>query len=343
MIATTELGKIFRAGCIDNSQVSCLADSLVDFVDETFAARFVNKSLEDSDIVAVTSFPKTFAVEKFQEVNRFWRQQSWRAKHRLSDGNATTGVVPAARANAGYSSPVPSAQINSLVAKNNALEDRARKAEAELSVVAEELMKAHATLMSLQSENMALDKDLTSMTKDLEVMSKSLETTQGQLEDEKRKTFDLLAEIAKNEALLDSLRTVFPEEIVTLGVRFSRLLPPTINARRLNYLYLSLVSAQPIDDSSFNGRFKLFDDELYALFKSDANELSRAREMFAADLNPRMTRIQVSWDFIGQPFDAERFSTSDSFGTEVTEVISALITKANGSVVRRAKVKTEIS
>ena len=170
----------------------------------------------------------------------------------------------------------------------------------------------------------------------------------GNLDAAKKKIVDMVrsltalkAEKAKNDAMISSLKAAFPVKVVALGARLAKSLPDTVGARRVIYLYLAIITADPVEEAAFGSRFKLFDDELYLLFKDDPPKLKEARDVFAADINSRLTGQKITWDFLGEQFSDEKFSTSDSLGTEVTEVISALITRGNGAVVRRARVKTE--
>ena len=177
--------------------------------------------------------------------------------------------------------------------------------------------------------------------KDSELKGKSFEAAKKKMDEAVRTATELKVEKAKNESMLSALKAAFPEDVTALGARLVKAMPDTIGARRVIYLYLGTITSDPIEEAAFGNRFKLFDDELYLLFKDDPTKLKQARDMFAADINARLTGQRVTWDLIGEQFNNEQFSTSDSFGTEVTEVISALITKVNGSVARRAKVKTE--
>ena len=349
MIATTELSKIFKTGCIDNNQVSCLADALIDYVDEAFAYRFVNKQLDDAEILGVSKFPKLFVCEKFIEVNRLWRLQKWSSTHWL------VGVKPgasamAAKARAVRIAPVAVSSASTGVGSGSSAEfDKAKrvkaeliqkldKANEELKLAIEAKAKAEAAVDVAKRENAELRAELETTRKALELKCKSLEAVENEL---RCSVVELKAEKAKNEAMLNSLKVAFPEQVIGLADKLTRAMPPTVGARRVVYLYLGMITADPIDETAFGDRFRLFDGELYQLFKDDPAKLKQARDMFAVDLNPRLTGLQVTWDLLGQPFSQEKFSTSDSFGTEVTEVISALITKPNGSIVRRAKVKTE--
>lgn len=338
MIATTELSKIFKTGCIDNSQVTCLADALIDYVDEAFACRFINKLLDDSEIFCVSTFPKQFVREKFIEVNNLWKRQSWSAKHRLVGVKpGTTMSVP--KANTGrIASTAISATIAGVVPGSITELERANSARVELvqklDKVNEELKAAIEAKIKAEAASDAAKKECADVRTELDVAKKKLDEAV-------RTVTELKDENAKKDAMVNSLKVAFPEQIISLANKLTKAMPPTVGARRVIYLYLGVITADPIDEAAFGNRFKLFDDELYLLFKDDPEWLKQARDMFAADLNPRLTGRQVTWDFLGHPFNTEKFSTSDSFGTEVTEVISALITKPNGSVVRRAKVKTE--
>ena len=338
MIATAELSKIFKTGCIDNSQVSCLADALIGYVDEAFACRFINKLLDDLEISCVSTFPKQFVREKFIEVNNLWKRQSWSAKHRLVDAEpgAAMAAVKVNTARIAYTA-IPST-IAGVVSVSSTEFERANNARDELvrklDKVNEEL---NAAIEAKSKAEVALDevkKECADVRTELDVAKKKPDETV-------RTVTELKVEKAKNEAMINLLKVAFPGQIISLANKLTKVMPPTVGARRVIYLYLGMITADPIDEAAFGSRFKLFDDELYLLFKDDPARLKQARDMFAADLNPRLTGRQVTWDFLGHPFNTEKFSTSDSFGTEVTEVISALITKPNGSVVRRAKVKTE--
>ena len=281
MIATTELCKIFKTGHIDNSQVSCIADALVEYVGEPFAGKFVNKCLEDSEIAGVKTFPKMFAREKFVEVNNLWKRQGWVAKHRLADGKP----------------------------------------------VAASSMSAESALRVAQRENVEL--------------RAKLESEKVRLDDAARFAAELKAEKAKAEERLSVFSAVFPDEVAILGEKFSKALSTDVGSRRVIYLYLAMISAESVERSPFGYRFKLFDDELYLLLKKDPKKLKQCREMFAEDLNPRLASLRVTWDLVGETFDETKFTTTDSSGTVVAEVISAMITKINGDIARRAKVRLE--
>jgi hypothetical protein len=216
--------------------------------------------------------------------------------------------------------------------------ERANSARVELvqklDKVNEKLKAAIEAKIKAEAASDAAKKECADVRTELDVAKKKLDEAV-------RTVTELKDENAKKDVMINSLKVAFPEQIISLANKLTKAMPPTVGARRVIYLYLGVITADPIDEAAFGNRFKLFDDELYLLFKDDPARLKQARDMFAADLNPRLTSRQVTWNLLGWTFNEREFYSEDSFGTEVIEVISALITKSDGSVVRKAKVKTE--
>ena len=350
MIATVEINKIFKSGCVDNSQVCCIADALVGLVDEGFACRFVNKQLDETEIMRVGGLPSSFPVAKFVQVNQVWRRQWWVSKHRLA-GVQSGSVVSKCQVTRIHShSAVAAKGAKGVLASGNAVEAERIKNELivkldrvndELKTTIEAKAKAEAAAVAAQQEKSKLVEELDAAKNDAKSKGKALDAAKKKMVEAVRSLAELKAEKEKNDAMISQLKAVFPEDVAALGAKLAKAMPDTAGSRRVIYLYLAIITSDQIEEATFGNRFKLFDDELYLLFKDDPTKLQQARDMFAADINGRLSGQRVTWDFLGEPFDPEKFSTSDSFGTEVTEVIAALITKVNGSVVRRARVKTE--
>ena len=347
MKAESELGRICQEEQINNSQVLCITDALVEYVDEKFAERFVNKKLEDADIRSVESFPKYFNLDKFISVNKVWRLQKWGAKHRLVDRSNVTdskkGADPFAsgmNVKTANGSLLSHAEMRKLQKEKKELEERLSRAESEYASSMQKLKQASASLQTVQEENAGLKENVFSLTKELKLKSENLEVSIKELESVKQKSVQLESELAVKISQLGSLHAIFPNDVVITGYKLAQALPSSIDARRVNYLYLSLVSSNQIDETAFAARFKFFDDELYALLMDDETVLAHVRAIIAADLNPRLANLQVTWDIVGAPYDSDKYATLDTEGIEVVKVLSALITKKNGAVVRRAQVKT---
>ena len=350
MIATVEINKIFKSGCVDNSQVSCIADALAGFVDEGFACRFVNKQLDDVEIERASGFPSTFSAAKFVLVNQVWKRQGWVSKHRLAGAKTGSAVskskatrmssrfAVAVKGVTGTPSSGNAVEANRI---NNELSVKLDRMNEEIKAAIEARAKAEAAAVAAQQEKSKLVEELDVARKDAESKGKALDAAKKDVAEAVRSLTELKAEKAENDAVIAALKAAFPEDVAALGANLAKAMPDTVGARRVIYLYLAILTSDPIEEAAFGNRFKLFDDELYLLLRDDPAKLKQTRDMFAADINGRLTGQRVTWDFLGESFDPVKFSTSDSFGTEVTEVIAALITKVNGSVVRRAKVKTE--
>lgn len=350
MIATVEINKIFKSGCVDNSQVCCIADALVCFVDEGFARRFVNKQLDDVEIERISGLPSAFSAAKFVLVNQVWKRQVWVSKHRLAGAKLGSTVLTSqttrilslpAAVGKGPAGAIASGNVAEANRIKNELIAKLDRANEELKTAIEAKTKAEAAVIVAQQEKSKLVTELETVKKDAELKGKSFDAAKKKMVEAVRLLTELKAEKAKDDAMIAALKAAFPEDVATLGANLAKAMPNTVGARRVIYLYLAIITSDPIEEAAFGNRFKLFDDELYLLFRDDPTELKQTRDMFAADINGRLTGQRVTWDFLGEPFNTEKFSTSDSFGTEVTEVISALITKVNGSVARRAKVRTE--
>ena len=336
MIATVEINKIFKSGCVDNSQVSCIADALAGFVDEGFACRFVNKQLDDVEIERASGFPSTFSAAKFVLVNQVWKRQGWVSKHRLAGAKPGSAVSKSKATRMSSSFVVAAKGVTETLSSGNAVETnrinnelmvKLDRMNEEIKAAIEARAKAEAAAVAAQQEKSKLAEELDAAKKHVAEAVRSLTL--------------LKAEKAENDAMVAALKAAFPEDVAALGANLVKAMPDTVGARRVIYLYLAIITSDPIEEAAFGNRFKLFDDELYLLLRDDPTKLKQTRDMFAADINGRLTGQRVTWDFLGESFDPAKFSTSDSFGTEVTEVIAALITRVNGSVVRRAKVKTE--
>ena len=336
MNASVEITKIFKSSCVDNSQVCCIADKLVTLIDEGFASRFVNKLLDDSEIKGVEGLPSTFPVEKFIGVNQVWKRQGWKSKHRLDSAKIDSAVSKCQTRRMPPTTVGAYKMTDSVASNTKGAEADCINAEliARLGKVNEELKLAIKAKAKAEAE--AVD-----VQKEIEKLAVELDATKKKMDEAVQMATELNAEKKKNESMLSALKAAFPEDVTALGARLAKAMSDTIGARRVIYLYLGVIASEPIEVAAFVNRFRLFDDELYWLFKDDPEKLQQVRDMFAADINSRLTGQRVTWDFLGAPFNNEKFSTSDSFGTEVTEVISALITTVNDSVVRRAKVKTE--
>lgn len=323
MIATVEIRRIAKTGRIDNCQVCCIADALVGLAGEELARRFVNKRLEESALSGVQAFPPSFPMEKFVQANRIWTREDWMPKHRLLGGADSSATEVQAKPAPGGSASTARDQENRVRDELSAALDTARE---RLRQAVDARVRAEADAAEARVARAKLAADL--------------DEAQARLSEAVSTATRLEAEKVEIEARLATLQSVFPDDVSALGAKLARDMPDTVGARRVIYLYLAMITADPIEEPIFGNRFKLFDDELYSLFKDDPSTLKRTRVLFAVDVNARLAKHRVSWDLLGETFDAEKFSTSDSFGTKVTDVISALITADDGSVVRRAKVRT---
>lgn len=199
---------------------------------------------------------------------------------------------------------------------------------ARLDKVNDELKEAIAAKVKAEANAAAVLKEKKQIAVEFD---KAVRTLRVELESEK----------SRAEATIAAFKSAFPEDVAELGTALVKKLPDGIGSRRVVYLYLAIITSDSIEETAFGNRFKLFDDELYQLLRDVPAVLKQVRDIFATDINGRLTGLRIAWNFLGEPFDTERFSSLDSYGTEVTEVISALITKINGSIVRRAKVRTE--
>lgn len=313
MIAKTEMERIFRSGCIDNRQIACLADALTASVGEAFASRFVNKQLDIAEIEKADAFPKSFSREKFLEVNQIWQRQNWNAKHRLANAAETAA----------------SAELRKKEAQRQVEQRDALKAAMAARKAAED------ELNRVRSENDGLRADVERANKALE-LAESKRTAAEQAAEEQK------AAKLKVEIQLHQIDMTFPRELVALCQRFAKILPSSDSSSRILYLYLALVAAEPIEGSRFVARFDLFDKELYRLLKDEAKRLQEVRAQFAEDLNARLLATWVTWNLLNESYDEKKFKTNDSTGTRVQEVVSALIMKRDGGVLRRAEVRTDI-
>lgn len=318
MIAAKELARIVKTGQIDNSQVACLTDALVDGVGKDFAERFVNKQLEDSEIVGVKAFPQSLAREKLVEANHIWQDQDWNAKHRLASKD------PVAAQSA-----------------RKQKEDVVLRAKVAESAVRQQLVEA-------QKETAAVRRELDAANEALERKTQMIAESEAKCEEANIRADSLSGQVKelqeKNrevESELKSLSSAFPKEIVDVASKLETFLPEGADSRLVLFLYLALVSADKIDGRAFKKRFALFDEELFQLLRENPACLLLARQAFADDLNARMEDLCVSWSLLGERFDEAKFSPEDGFGDEVTEVKSALVTRKNtGAVIAKAKVFT---
>lgn len=319
MIAAKELARIVKTGQIDNSQVACLTDALVDGVGKDFAERFVNKQLEDSEIVGVKAFPQSLAREKLVEANHIWQDQDWNAKHRLASKD------PVAAQSA-----------------RKQKEDVVLRAKVAESAVRQQLVEA-------QKETAAVRRELDAANEALERKTQMIAESEAKCEEANIRADSLSGQVKelqeKNrevESELKSLSSAFPKEIVDVASKLETFLPEGADSRLVLFLYLALVSADKIDGRAFKKRFALFDEELFQLLRENPACLLLARQAFADDLNARMEDLCVSWSLLGERFDEAKFSPEDGFGDEVTEVKSALVTRKNtGAVIAKAKVFTD--
>ena len=271
MIATVEINKIFKSGCVDNSQVSCIADALAGFVDEGFACRFVNKQLDDVEIERASGFPSTFSAAKFVLVNQVWKRQGWVSKHRLAGAKPGSAVSKSKATRMSSSFAVAAKGVTGTHSSGNAVEANRIKAELiakldkvneELKVAIEAKAKAEADAANAQKDMSQLAAELDAAKKDAELTGKSFEAAKKKMVEAVRTATELKAEKAKNEAMLSALKAAFPEDVATLGANLAKAMPNTVGARRVIYLYLAIITSDPIEEAAFGNRFKLFDDEL---------------------------------------------------------------------------------
>ena len=144
------------------------------------------------------------------------------------------------------------------------------------------------------------------------------------------------------------VRPVFVEGVQAVWEKLSQLLGVTTASEsgspdggRLVNLYLTLISSVTFEDSRFETWFNFFDGELYRLLRTNPIQLRNVRTAIENDLNGRLRNRRISWNLVGAAYDDQRFQSDDQFGTVVHEVIWALQTKCDGTVIRRAKVRTD--
>ena len=345
MAIETILGRIRREGVVDDAQISCIADELIKIAGEGVAAKFVNKTLSVVDMEGI-DFPKRFRRDRFETVNEIWLCQKWVSHHRLAGAlkEALERVVPEVR------SPVDSA-LNAervkMAKEVNALKAQFDDRNADLLRQIEQLKKQVIDRDALAREVGELKLSLGEKEESLRSQTDARDEAEKELGRIKSVVSDLQAELKKTEKVLDRTRGFLPEDVVAIADEIMEVLPLAsgLGARRVVYSYLALIMSNPIEEGTrFANRFKLFDDELYLLLRNSPEQLHSARVTIARDLNPRLNRYEVSWDFQGAQYDATKFSTSDSTGNIVKEVLSALICdKADPldiRIYRKAKVRT---
>lgn len=308
MFAAKEIDRIRKTGSIDNRQVACLTDELAESIGEGFARRFVDKVLDDAEIVNASGFSSTFTREKFAEVNRLWQSQDWNAKHRLAN--------------------VASA------------DERKRKAES--------AQRERETEATLRQQLATAQKSVETLGADLAAAKEKLAQKERKLSETEKKCSESVAQIEKlqaqgqkNEAKLKALTSVFPDEVSSVATKFAELLPEGEKSRVVIYLYLSLV-ASDLKAQFSQKQFALFDAALYQLLENDTDKLKSIRQTFEGDLNPRLGDLMVSWDLVGMDYNENYFKLTPGCGQTVTKVLSALVTrKSDGSVIVKASVKTD--
>ena len=355
MDAAKEVSRIVREGRLDNSQVVCLADALVGYAGEACARKFVNKQLEESDIKPEAAFPRLFSREKFRVVNLLWKQQTWMAHHRFVETQETAAVLQPAEEPTSSSARATTAALRKKLAaaekRATDVEEKWKAAEAAFAREREALRTQVAETSAHQETNAeAVRAEATRRDEELRAAQEKLDA----LEHELKKA---LARGVQLEQMVEELKAApaetseaapssFPEEVQTVGTKLTALLTAPIDGvdagtgLRIANLYLTMISSASFETARFETWFAFFDEELYRLLSAQPERLKTVRDLLEDDLNGRLHDVRVSWNLIGDSFDEARYRSNDAFGDRVTEVISALMVKPDGTIVRRAKVRT---
>ena len=137
---------------------------------------------------------------------------------------------------------------------------------------------------------------------------------------------------------------ILPEELLMLAgysLNTDALSIMDDQALALLFSFLAVVSREQIEDRLFLERFRVFDKELYSLYKNEPDLLAAKRKIYQDAINKRLKEHSVHWDIVGEKYNDEHHYTEDSDGNKVLEVIFAQIL---GPIYRqRATVRTSLS
>lgn len=161
----------------------------------------------------------------------------------------------------------------------------------------------------------------------------------------KSRIAELENELKKAATKYAALRTFVPEDLHFEVLPIWKELGGNLNATRIVSLFIGAISSAKNNDAAFANRFRVFDDELYALLRDDEAKLKDVRQQFKKLLDGRTVDCEVTWDLVGDPGDPDihyglgLFDRSPDNTMKVMKVRAALIRIVEGKCIKKAKVE----